>query len=309
MTILKKIKKIKKISLQRLLILNILLTIILGTAFGIQFRVPPFDIIKDNLLKPLFKESKISIDKSVEKKIDIFWKEKEKLNENIDYYGGIDWKKYIYWAEEIKKGGYILMFRHAEREKWGEALGGFDAYELYSKTDARNTDWYKATCLTERGIETAKNTGRAFKNFGIKIQKIFSSPSCRARETAFYTFGRIDEIHSSLLHKTATHPFDRHKFAKDLRETILNFNLDKDKNLVLSAHNSVIDFEGLIDEFNDKIGLEETGFYVIEKVDSKLIVRHRFHKSSEINMIMFRSDPLKKKCSKPTNPSIACNSM
>ena len=109
MTILKKIKKIKKISLQRLLILNILLTIILGTAFGIQFRVPPFDIIKDNLLKPLFKESKISIDKSVEKKIDIFWKEKEKLNENIDYYGGIDWKKYIYWAEEIKKGGYILV--------------------------------------------------------------------------------------------------------------------------------------------------------------------------------------------------------
>ena len=74
----------------------------------------------------------------------------------------------------------------------------------------------------------------------------------------------------------------------------MNFNLDKDKNLVLSAHNSVIDFEGLIDEFNDKIGLEETGFYVIEKVDSKLIVRHQFHKSSEINMIMFRLDPLKK---------------
>ena len=62
----------------------------------------------------------------------------------------------------------------------------------------------------------------------------------------------------------------------------MNFNLDKDKNLVLSAHNSVIDFEGLIDEFNDKIGLEETGFYVIEKVDSKLIVRHQFHKSSEL---------------------------
>ena len=105
----------------------------------------------------------------------IFFGKKKKLNKNIDYYGGIDWKKYIYWAEEIKKGGYILMFRHAEREKWGEALGGFDAYELYSKTDARNTDWYRATCLTERGIETAKNTGRAFKNFGIKIQKFFQA--------------------------------------------------------------------------------------------------------------------------------------
>ncbi len=303
------LKKIKKLSVQKLLILNIVLTIILGIAFGIQFRVPPFDIIKDKLLKPLFKESIVSIDKSMEKKIDIFWKEKEKSNKNIDYYGGIDWKKYIYWAEQVKKGGYILLFRHGEREKWGEALGGFDAYELYNKLDARKYKWYRAVCLTERGIETSKNTGRAFKHAGIKIQKIISSPSCRARETAYYSFGRIDEIHSALLHKTGLHPFDRHKFAVDLRSTILNFRLDKDKNLILSSHNSVIDFKGLIDEFNVPIGLEESGFYVIEKVKDKLVVRHKFEKSSEFNMLMYRLKPLKKKCADPLNPKNGCTSM
>ncbi len=62
------LKKMKKLSVQKLLILNIVLTIILGIAFGIQFRVPPFDIVKDKLLKPLLKESIVSIDKSMEKK-------------------------------------------------------------------------------------------------------------------------------------------------------------------------------------------------------------------------------------------------
>ena len=67
------------------------------------------------------------------------------------------------------------MFRHAEREKWGEALGGFDAYELYSKTDARNTDWYRATCLTERGIETAKTQAEHLKTFVSKFKKFFQA--------------------------------------------------------------------------------------------------------------------------------------
>tara|TARA_X000001036_G_C20578152_1_gene765561 strand:+ start:183 stop:1115 length:933 start_codon:yes stop_codon:yes gene_type:complete len=308
-------KILKRLDLKKLIIINIFLTIFLGLALGIHFRIPPFNILKDKVLKPLLVTSEVKIDREVELKIREFWKKTTEENNNIDLYGGIDWKKYIYWIEEIKKGGYILMFRHAEREKWGEALGGFDAYELYNKLDARDYDWYRATCLTERGIETAKNTGRAFKHGGIKIQSVISSPSCRARETAFYSFGRIDEIHSSLLHKTGIHPFDRYKFGKDLRKTIFNFDLDNDKNLVLSAHNSVIDFKGLIDEFNvpikdnDPPGLEETGFYVIEKKGTKLIVRHKFYKSSEFNMLMYRQSPLKKRCSNPTSPQTGCRSM
>ena len=281
----------------------------MGVALGTHLNIVPFNIFKEKILKPLFKVSDIKTDKKLEKKIDIFWDEQLKENPNIDSYGGVDWKKYIYWGEELKKGGYILLFRHGERKKWGEALGGFDAYELYNKLDARKKDWYRATCLTKRGIETSKNTGRAFQHAGIKIQKVFSSPSCRARETAFYSFGRIDEIHSALLHKTAVHPFDRHNFGNDLRKTVINFELDPDKNLILSSHNGVIDFKGFIDEFNVSVELEESGFYVIEKIKNKLILRHKFHKSSEFNMLMFRLKPLKKKCPEPTYPSNGCASM
>jgi hypothetical protein len=319
---MKKIKqKIKELK-NYLLIINFLLLILLITLFGLQYKIPPFNKLWFKVLKPIIKPLQIDerqniglvkIDNEVEKKINTFWKKTEssenKVGNQVDYSGGIDWMRHIYWAEQIKNGGYILMFRHGEREKWHEALGGFDAYELYSKKNARKTSWYRATCLTERGIETSKNTGRAIRHSKIKIQKVISSPSCRARETAFYTFGRIDEIHSSLLHRTGIHPLDSYKFGMDLRKTLLNFSLDKDKNLILSAHNSVIDFPDLIDEFNIPIELEEGGFYIIEKVKQKLIVRYKFYNSSEFNLISYRNEPLQKKCIEPKKPEINCESM
>ena len=95
----------------------------------------------------------------------------------------------------------------------------------------------------------------------------------------------------------------------DLRKTLLNFSLDKDKNLILSAHNSVIDFPDLIDEFNVPIELMEGGFYIIEKVNQNLIVRYKFNNSSEFNLILYRNLPEQKKCINPTKPEINCESM
>ena len=91
-------------------------------------------------------------------------------------------KKNIFWLEELKKGGYIIFFRHAEREKWREAVFGFDAYEVSKKLNAREHSWYRATCLTERGIETAKMIGISFNHAEIEIQKIFSSPKFIANQ-------------------------------------------------------------------------------------------------------------------------------
>ena len=77
--------------------------------------------------------------------------------------------------------------------------------------------------MTERGIETSKSIKRGFEHANIKIHKVFSSPSCRARETAIYAFGRIDEVHSSLLHYSTFNPLDRQKLAMDLKKTLLEF--------------------------------------------------------------------------------------
>ena len=36
------------------------------------------------------------------------------------------------WANKIIKGGFILYFRHAQREKWDDTVTAYDAYELFN---------------------------------------------------------------------------------------------------------------------------------------------------------------------------------
>ena len=53
------------------------------------------------------------------------------------------------WAQKIVAGGYILHFRHAQREKWTDVTA-FDAYELKMGLDASQSTFDKATCLIRR---------------------------------------------------------------------------------------------------------------------------------------------------------------
>ena len=43
---------------------------------------------------------------------------------------------------------------------------------MINKIDARESTFYRATCLTERGIEDAKLLGKIFKHANVKISKI-----------------------------------------------------------------------------------------------------------------------------------------
>ncbi|MDC0205306.1 histidine phosphatase family protein [Pelagibacteraceae bacterium] len=317
-------------SLKSLISLNILVTIIVLFVFGTHFKMYPLHLPYYKFIKPIINPVPASTldgypftkDREMEEEIDKFWEETLKQmkaeRSNLHYgneyaydHGGdkVHWKENIYWLNRIIKGGLILLFRNAEREIWSEALSGFDAYESYNNIDARDTDWYRAACLTERGIETSKNTGRGFIHAGINIQEVISSPSCSARETAWHSFGRIDQIHSSLLHSKAINPLDRYAYGMDLRDFLLNYNLDEDKVLILSSHNHTIEHPDLIDEWNDHVDLDEGGFYVIEKKDNKLIMRHQFYQSGRFNMLIYRNKPLRKNCSNPMKPENDCNSM
>ena len=303
----------KKKFLTIVIVLNILIALIVLFIIHDNFM----SVMNDdrNVVKELKKSSGIPTE--IETKINNYWKnieyDREFHNKQAKNEGLLTKKdeKNIFWLEELKKGGYIIFFRHAEREKWNEAVEGFDAYEVLKKLNAREHSWYRATCLTERGIETAKMIGFAFNHAEIEIQKIFSSPSCRARETAVYAFGRIDELHNSLLHFPAYHPLDRPRMMKSLKNTLLNFNFVDKKNLVLSAHNSVLGYHGLIDEWEQGLGksLEETGFYILEKKNNKLIVRHQFWNSAIFNLLVFRSKPQIKICPDPYKPELNCQHM
>ena len=104
--------------------------------------------------------------------------------------------------------------------------------------------------------------------------------------------------------------------AMGLKKTLLEFKLDKNKNLILSSHNSLWDFstakpgEGLIDETNIMaMGLEETGFYIVENKNNKIILRYRFNSSKDFLKLLYSLSPESKNCPNPRNPSINCSSM
>ena len=69
------------------------------------------------------------------------------------------------WAKKILDGGYILHFRHAERDKWID-VQMYDVLEsdvhdkgLNQSRMAENDYFKDAVCLNERGLIQAKAIG------------------------------------------------------------------------------------------------------------------------------------------------------
>lgn len=187
-------------------------------------------------------------------------------------------------AKSINSGGYVLLFRHAEREKWID-VQMYDSIEINKKLLAENTYFKNAVCLSERGIVQAKMMGEIIKDLNMPIHKVISSPSCRARQTANLAFGGYDEIKNIFLHGG---PFNQNpdEFGKQVGDTILKYVPPKNSNIIISAHNSVIENVPFSEIRNDTVmGLEESGFYVIKNDGNKLILVNKFYSFHKFNQI------------------------
>jgi broad specificity phosphatase PhoE len=84
--------------------------------------------------------------------------------------------------EALKKGGYIIMIRHAV------APGGGDPpnFSLDDCTTQRN--------LSDEGRLQAQALGEAFRQRQIPIDEVYSSQWCRCKETAQLAFGTYKEL-------------------------------------------------------------------------------------------------------------------
>ena len=190
-----------------------------------------------------------------------------------------------YWAEELMKGGYILHFRHAERDKWID-VHMYDALESevhengYNESRYAEFDYFKeAVCLNERGVVQATAMGELLRDISFPIGYIISSPSCRGRQTAEFAFGGYDELDKTLIHRGAFNEREDNHY-KALKELYLNLPMEPGKNTIVSSHNSVIHhnmFDSSVLPEGDDYKLEEGGFYVISIKDGKLILEHRFY--------------------------------
>lgn len=188
------------------------------------------------------------------------------------------------WAKNVISGGYILHFRHAQREKWND-VQAFDAYELKKGIDAEHTSFSRAVCLTSQGVEEAKLIGHVFALEKVNISYIVSSPSCRARQTAMHAFGRIDGINNALLHRTAMVEDQHPVFAKELRRLMETVEIKPGQNVFLSGHAGTLRYDGVtvidINHTGDIDARDETGFVVIERKDGVLVAQHLFKSIKE----------------------------
>ena len=192
-----------------------------------------------------------------------------------------------FWAKKILSGGYILFFRHAERDKWID-VQMYDALE--SKLQDKKSDSFRfaeneyfegAVCLNKRGKIQAKAMGEVIKYSKLPVGYIVSSPSCRARQTADLVFGGYDELEKKFVHiGPYSEVGDRSYY---LENYILNLPRSKDKNSIITAHNGVIGYH----LFEGNKSLEEGGFYVLAIKNNKLVLEHEFHNFNSFSKNFF----------------------
>lgn len=201
-----------------------------------------------------------------------------------------DKQKYELANQIISEGGYILHFRHAHREKWID-VAMYDSVEINEKRRAENEYFKNAVCLSSMGMIQAKMMGEIWSSLNVPVSQVISSPSCRARQTAEIVFGGYTLEKSILLHKG---PYRENfkEFRKKLKEFYLNLETTEGSNIIVSAHNGLIEqklFDKIINMPNEW-SLEEGGFYVFKKIDNKLIYIDKFNNFQYFNL-QFKTRP------------------
>ena len=216
----------------------------------------------------------------------------EKKN-NIYSYFSFSKASDIYWAKEIMNGGYILHFRHAERDKWID-VQMYDALEsdvhnngLNESRYAENDYFDKAVCLNAKGKIQAKAIGESLKYIGLPIGAVHSSVSCRARQTAELAFGGYDQLHRILVHR-GTYNEDPKAHIEKLKTLYSNFPKINAKNIIVSSHGRVIDCKMFVNYKCPVLGLKEGGFYVIRNTKDGLVFEHEFSNFVRFNRVFYK---------------------
>lgn len=199
----------------------------------------------------------------------------------------VEKEKYSLAKDIVLNGGYILFFRHAEREKWID-VAKYDSIEVLNNLKAEDEYFAKAVCLSDRGLIQAKAIGELIEKIKLPYHVVVSSPSCRARQTAELSFGGYDDIKNIFLHYGPYYE-DKKTMAKKVKKEILKIKLKENSNIIISAHNGVVRTTDIFDKIEgnvdfsqiDKGFMNEGGFIVMKNDNGKLIfvdMFYTFHK-------------------------------
>jgi len=188
----------------------------------------------------------------------------------------------------INNGGYILFFRHAEREKWID-VQKYDSLETLEGLKAENEYFSKAVCLSDRGLVQGRAMGQLIKKIKLPYHIVVTSPSCRARQTAELAFGGYDSVRQIFMHYGVYYE-DKNEMAKQVKNEILKIPFKEKSNIIISAHNGVVRTTEIFDRIDkknfdfgniDRKFMNEGGFIVMKNENGKLVfvdLFYSFHK-------------------------------
>jgi phosphohistidine phosphatase SixA len=122
---------------------------------------------------------------------------------------------------ELRKGGYILYFRHAATD--------------FSQNDSNMKSFEDCASqrnLIDRGRADARAVGAAIKQLGIPVGAVLASPFCRTVETAQIAFGHAQKTQQVRGGPAA--PADSDRYAP-LRKMLIT-PVEKGANLAVISH-------------------------------------------------------------------------
>lgn len=148
--------------------------------------------------------------------------------------------------DELKRGGFVLYFRHfhTDHTKW-------HVDPIQPKHGEMSVKDFRATCdqqrsLTAFGRRRATDAGALMKQLGIPIGEVFSSPYCRAVESATLLVGRVpDDTPYELVNGGGALTYE--KMAKNVRPYLGRIP-KPGTNTILVAHRTQMDDTRFIEE-------------------------------------------------------------
>lgn len=132
--------------------------------------------------------------------------------------GEVLWKR-------LREGGLVLLIRHAETEP---GVGDPARYRIGDCASQRN--------LSEAGREESRRLGERLRKEGVAIERAYTSPWCRCRDTANLAFGKSEDW--AALASTFDVPHREAELSERVRKRIGTYSTRKPKgNIAMVTHN------------------------------------------------------------------------
>jgi phosphohistidine phosphatase SixA len=125
----------------------------------------------------------------------------------------------------LRSGGMVLLMRHASTEG---GAGDPPGYRLADCATQRN--------LSEAGRAEARHAGERIRAMRVPIERVYTSPWCRCRETALLAFGRAEDWEP--LGSFFDRPDEESRASEHVKKRILGYTITHPRgNVVMVTHN------------------------------------------------------------------------